>query len=106
VSCLAISSDNTRLFSGVTILLSLLLSLLLSSSLFSLLSLLSLLLSLIQILQGGDKSLYVWDVATGRILRRFSGHAARIDGVAVGGISDSVCLSGSYDGTVKIWDLK
>ncbi|KAK4501317.1 hypothetical protein PRZ48_007125 [Zasmidium cellare] len=55
---------------------------------------------------GGDKAVFLWDVATAQTLRRFNGHAARLNAVAFGGEGDSVLVSGSYDGTVKVWDLK
>lgn len=57
---------------------------------------------------GGDKSVFLWDVATAQTVRRFNGHAGKINSVAFGGEGEggSVVLSGSFDGTVKIWDLK
>ena len=55
---------------------------------------------------GGDKSVFLWDVATAQTIRRFNGHAGRVEGVAWGGEGDSVVVSGSYDGTVKIWDTR
>lgn len=55
---------------------------------------------------GGDKTAFLWDVATAQTLRRFAGHAARVNCCAFGGEGDSVLVTGSYDGTVKVWDLK
>ncbi|KAI5365553.1 putative WD40/YVTN repeat-like-containing domain superfamily [Septoria linicola] len=55
---------------------------------------------------GGDKTVFLWDVATAQTLRRFTGHSARINCVAFGGEGDSVVISGSFDGTVKVWDAK
>ncbi|PIA92236.1 WD repeat domain-containing protein 83 [Cercospora beticola] len=55
---------------------------------------------------GGDKTVFLWDVATAQTLRRFTGHSARVNCVAFGGEGDSVVISGSFDGTVKIWDGK
>jgi len=55
---------------------------------------------------GGDKAVFLWDVAAGRTLRRFQGHAGRVNAVAFGGEGDSVVVSGSYDGTVRLWDTK
>ncbi|EMC94291.1 hypothetical protein BAUCODRAFT_228397 [Baudoinia panamericana UAMH 10762] len=55
---------------------------------------------------GGDKTVFLWDVATAQTLRRFAGHVARVNAVAFGGDGDSVIVSGSFDGTVKVWDGK
>lgn len=55
---------------------------------------------------GGDKTVFLWDVATATTLRRFSGHAGRINACAFGGEGDAVIVSGSFDGTVKVWDGK
>lgn len=55
---------------------------------------------------GGDKSVFLWDVATATTLRRFGGHAGRVNCVDFGGEGDSVIVSGSFDGTVKVWDIK
>jgi mitogen-activated protein kinase organizer 1 len=43
---------------------------------------------------GGDKLVFVWDVASARTVRRFEGHAGRVNGVALGGEGDSVVVSG------------
>jgi mitogen-activated protein kinase organizer 1 len=55
---------------------------------------------------GGDKTVFLWDVATAQTLRRFNGHAGRINACAFGGDEDSVLCTGSFDGTVKVWDCK
>ena len=58
---------------------------------------------------GGDRSVFLWDVATAQTLRRFGGnqgHAARINSVAFAGSGDSVLVSGSFDSSVRIWDVK
>ena len=55
---------------------------------------------------GGDKTVFLWDVATAQTLRRFAGHAARVNCCAFGGEGDSVVVSGSFDGSVKVWDLR
>ncbi|KAK4565897.1 hypothetical protein LTR86_003746 [Recurvomyces mirabilis] len=55
---------------------------------------------------GGDKTVFLWDVATAQTLRRFQGHAGRVNAVAFGGEGDSVVVSGSFDGTIKVWDIR
>ncbi|KAI6847264.1 WD40 repeat-like protein [Hortaea werneckii] len=55
---------------------------------------------------GGDKTVFLWDVATGVTLRRFAGHAGRVNAVAFGGTGDAVVVSGSFDGMVKVWDSR
>ena len=45
---------------------------------------------------GGDKQVFLWDVATARTLRRWSGHYGRVNCVGFGGEDDSVVISGSY----------
>lgn len=55
---------------------------------------------------GGDKQVFLWDVATARTLRRFAGHFGQVNCVDFGGEDDGVIVSGSYDATVKIWDCK
>lgn len=59
---------------------------------------------------GGDKTVFLWDVATAKTLRRYGGgaggHAGRVECVAFGGDGDSVVVSGSFDSTVRFWDTK
>lgn len=59
---------------------------------------------------GGDKTVFLWDVASARTLRRYGGgaggHGARIESVAFGGDGDSVVVSGSFDSSVRLWDTK
>lgn len=57
---------------------------------------------------GGDRSVFLWDVGTAQTIRRFGGnhgHTARINTVAFGA-SDSVLVSGSFDASVRIWDVR
>ncbi|OTA61200.1 WD40 repeat-like protein [Hypoxylon sp. EC38] len=59
---------------------------------------------------GGDRSVFLWDVASAQTLRRFGGtqqsHTARINCVSFGGEDDSLLISGSLDTSVRIWDVK
>jgi len=55
---------------------------------------------------GGDKTVFVWDVQTAQTIRRFTGHAGRVNRGVFGGDGDSIIATGSFDGTVRIWDLK
>ncbi|KAF3165296.1 hypothetical protein TWF788_000817 [Orbilia oligospora] len=54
---------------------------------------------------GGDKTAFLWDVATAKTLRRFTGHYARIN--TCGFNQDaSILVTGSFDSTVRCWDTK
>jgi mitogen-activated protein kinase organizer 1 len=46
-----------------------------------------------------------WDVTSGNILKRFSGHVHRINHVALNKEA-TLLFSASYDATVKIWDCR
>ncbi len=52
-----------------------------------------------------DKTLKLWDLETGTLLRTFSGHNHWVRSVAISNNNDYI-VSGSKDGTVKVWDLK
>jgi len=54
---------------------------------------------------GGDKMVFVWDVVTGKTIRKFEGHTSRINTCAWN--SDcSILASGSYDTSLRLWDCK
>ncbi|MCJ1394881.1 hypothetical protein MMC18_007761 [Xylographa bjoerkii] len=53
---------------------------------------------------GGDRQVFLWDVSTGRTLRRWAGHGGRVNAVALGGAAQEVVVSGSFDATVRLWD--
>jgi len=50
-----------------------------------------------------DKSIKLWDTATGRLLRTLEGHADTVSSVAFSPDGTRV-VSGSHDNTVKLWD--
>jgi mitogen-activated protein kinase organizer 1 len=54
---------------------------------------------------GGDKTCFLWDVSTGVVVRRFQGHTQRINTVDINR-DGTVFMSGSYDKTLCIWDLR
>lgn len=54
---------------------------------------------------GGDKTFYLWDVPTGKTLRRIRGHTGRVNSVSFND-NFSVLCSASYDKTVQVWDLR
>jgi hypothetical protein len=51
-----------------------------------------------------DKTLKVWDLATGQVLRTLEGHAADVTAVAMSG-DGTRAVSASYDKTLRVWDL-
>ena len=51
-----------------------------------------------------DKTLKVWDVATGKELRTLEGHGALVNAVALSG-DGKTAVSGSSDRTLKVWDV-
>jgi serine/threonine protein kinase len=55
-------------------------------------------------LSGGmDNSVRLWDVPSGREVRRFDGHTDGVTGVAF--VPGGACLSASLDGSVWLWHL-
>ena len=52
-----------------------------------------------------DKCLFLWDVSTGQPIRRYRAHVATVNTVRFNEDS-SVIISGSVDGSVKLWDFK
>jgi WD40 repeat protein len=52
-----------------------------------------------------DKTLKVWDVATGECVATLEGHSERVVGVAISPDGRRV-VSGSHDQTLKLWGIK
>ncbi len=51
-----------------------------------------------------DKTLKLWDVATGKEIRTFAGHTGWVSSVAFSP-DGQTALSGSWDDTLKLWDV-
>lgn len=54
---------------------------------------------------GGDRCVFLWDAATGAVLRKLFGHEQRINACAFNGDA-SVLATGSNDKTVRLWDMR
>ena len=55
---------------------------------------------------GGDKNgPFYWDVASGRVIRKFRGHTAKVNAVSFAA-DDTVLVTGSYDRSVRVWDCR
>ena len=52
-----------------------------------------------------DKTVKVWDLASGACVRTLEGHSIAVTSVAVSSDGRHI-VSGSYDKTVKVWDGK
>jgi len=48
---------------------------------------------------------FLWDVKKDCVVRKFEGHISRINTVSFND-DESVLVTGSYDATVRFWDLK
>jgi WD40 repeat protein len=53
---------------------------------------------------GGDSVLRLWDTATGRLVRTFTGHTRELNSLAFSPDGSRV-LSGGYDDTAKLWNV-
>ncbi|KAL9252884.1 WD repeat domain-containing protein [Drosera capensis] len=54
---------------------------------------------------GGDRQLFYWDVATGRVIRKFRGHDSEVNAVKFNEYT-SVVVSAGYDRSVRTWDCR
>jgi WD40 repeat protein len=50
-----------------------------------------------------DKTIKLWDVESGRLIKSFIGHSSGVRSIAVS--KDGTIASGSFDKTIKIWEL-
>jgi WD40 repeat protein len=55
--------------------------------------------------QGSDKSIRVWEIKTGKEIRKFTGHGAAVRCLAFTPNGDYL-VSGSEDSTVRIWPFR
>ncbi|RAL61704.1 hypothetical protein DID88_002772 [Monilinia fructigena] len=52
---------------------------------------------------------FLWDVQTAKTIRKFggnNGHTSRVNSVVFGGSEESVLVSGGFDRSVRIWDIR
>ena len=54
---------------------------------------------------GGDRTVFVWDVASGLVTRRLQGHEQRVNCVRYAA-DCAVLVTASYDKTVRCWDMR
>ena len=54
---------------------------------------------------GGDKSAFVWDVASGKVIKKYQGHDHRVNAVKFNK-DDTVLVSAGYDKKICTWDLR
>jgi WD40 repeat protein len=48
----------------------------------------------------------LWEIATGRVLRSFTGHTHAVQSVAFGTDGQTAFSAGGIDGTVRVWNLR
>lgn len=54
---------------------------------------------------GGDRQIFYWDVATGKVIRKFRGHEGEVNGVKFNEYS-SVVVSAGFDQSLRAWDCR
>src|ERR1035438_8760484 len=53
---------------------------------------------------GYDNAAGLWDLRSGRVLRRFEGHSSRLTSVAFSP-DGQIAVTGSWDQTARLWDV-
>ncbi|NXK15776.1 WDR83 protein, partial [Herpetotheres cachinnans] len=54
---------------------------------------------------GADKTVVLWDVATGQVVRKYRGHAGKVNCVQFNEEA-TIVVSGSIDSTIRCWDCR
>lgn len=54
---------------------------------------------------GHDKTVFIWDVTTAKVLRKLHGHQHRVNALAINADS-TILASASYDQHVNLWDMR
>lgn len=52
---------------------------------------------------GEDRTVNLWDIGSGKLIRTLTGHIGRVESV-VWGAESTIVASGGIDGSVRIWD--
>ncbi|XP_015271350.1 PREDICTED: WD repeat domain-containing protein 83 isoform X2 [Gekko japonicus] len=53
---------------------------------------------------GSDKTVVLWDVARGQVIRKFRAHAGKVNCVQFS--EEAMILSGSIDSSIRCWDCR
>ena len=54
---------------------------------------------------GGDRQVFLWDVSTGNVIRKFRGHDSAVNAVQYSPNYD-ILVTGGYDQSTKVWDSR
>ena len=54
---------------------------------------------------GGDRQVFLWDVSTGNVIRKFRGHDGAVNSVKYSP-NNEIVVSGGYDQALKVWDCR